>query len=175
MEVSSKYSTVTQIVHWVSAVLILCMIPLGLVMHNLADGTQKQVMYNVHVTIGVVVIAVTVFRLVWLAFHRWPEPLPRLSAWRLKFLTAIHVMLYVVLVVVLLSGVAMILSSGMLPIPGSIRPEDIQDVVPRTVHDLLSKVLILCLIIHVVGVIDYQIRKGDALSRMGISLPSRSN
>ena len=67
------------------------MIPLGLVMHNLSDGTPKQVMYNAHVTLGLVVIAVTILRLAWLAFHWWPEPLTGLSPYRLKFLTAIHV------------------------------------------------------------------------------------
>ena len=167
---TAKYDTVTQIVHWVSAALILGMIPLGLIMHELPDGTQKQVMYNVHVTVGMGVIGVTVFRLVWLASRRWPGPLPELSASRLKVFTATHVILYITLVVVLLSGVAMILASGMVPVPGAIRPEDIRDVLPRTIHNLMTKALILALIVHVVGVVDYQLRKGDTLSRMGITL-----
>ena len=70
---TTQYNRGSQIIHWASALLILCMIPLGLVMHNLPDGTPKQVMYNVHVTIGLIVIAVTVWRLVWLVLHRWPD------------------------------------------------------------------------------------------------------
>ena len=167
---TTQYNRGAQIIHWTSALLILCMIPLGLVMHNLPDGTQKQVMYNVHVAIGLTVIAVTVWRLVWLALHRWPEPLPGLSTVRLKFLTGIHVILYVVLVVMLVSGIAMILTSGLLPVPGTIEPESIADVPPRTVHDIFSKLLIIALVIHVVGVVDYQVRKGDTLGRMGISV-----
>ena len=149
------------------------MIPLGLVMHNLPDGTQKQVMYNVHVTIGLIVLAVTALRLVWLVLHRWPEPLPRLSTVRLKFLTGIHVFLYVALVVMLISGIAMILSRGQLPIPGAIEPESIANVPPRTMHDIFSKLLIIALVIHLVGVVDYQVRKGDTLGRMGISVFQR--
>ena len=172
---SMNYNTVTQVIHWVSAALILCMIPMGLVMHNLSDGTPKLVLYNAHVSVGMAVIAVTAFRLVWLAFRRWPAPLPRLSSWRLKVFTGVHVILYAVLVVVLLSGIMMVVFSGLTPIPGTIEPEAIQDVLPRTVHDILTKVLIVALVIHIVGVVDYQVRKGDTLSRMGISLFSRSD
>ena len=169
-DTTTQYNRLTQIIHWVSALLILSMIPLGLVMHNLPDGTPKQFMYNVHVAIGLIVIAVTVWRLVWLALHRWPDPLPGLSTVRLKFLTGTHVFLYVALVVMLVSGVAMILTSGLLPIPGTVRPEDIAEVPPRTVHDIFSKLLIIALVIHLVGVVDYQLRKGDTFSRMGITV-----
>ena len=170
---TTQYNRLSQIIHWSSALLILGMIPLGLVMHNLPDGTQKQVMYNVHVTIGLIVIAVTALRLVWLAIHRWLDPLPGLSTVRVKFLTGIHVFLYVALVVMLISGIATILTSGLLPIPGTIQPEDIADVPPRTVHDIFSKLLIIALVIHIVGVVDYQVRKGDTLGRMGISVFQR--
>ena len=169
-DTTTQYNRLTQIIHWVSALLILSMIPLGLVMHNLPDGTPKQFMYNVHVTIGLIVIAVTALRLVWLALHRWPDPLPGLSTVRLKFLTGTHVFLYVALVVMLISGIAMILTSGLLPIPGTVRPEDIAEVPPRTVHDIFSKLLIIALVIHLVGVVDYQLRKGDTFGRMGITV-----
>ncbi len=167
---TTQYDRISQVIHWVSALLILSMIPLGLVMHNLPDGPQKQVMYNVHIAIGLLVIAVTVWRLAWLAFHRWPEPLSGLSTVRLKFLTGTHVFLYVALVVMLISGVATILTSGLLPIPGTVHPEDIADVPPRTVHDVFSKLLIIALVIHLVGVVDYQLRKGDTFGRMGITV-----
>ena len=149
------------------------MIPLGLVMHHLPDGITKQVMYNVHVTIGLIVIAITVWRLVWLAFHRWPDPLPGISTVRLKFLTGIPDFLYGSLVVMLISGIAMILTSGLLPVPGTIRPESIADVPPRTVHDIFSKLMIIALVVHPVGVVDYQLRKGDTLGRMGVSVFQR--
>ena len=174
VESINRYNGVTQIIHWVSALLILCMIPLGLVMHNLSEGTAKDVMYNTHVSVGMVVLLVTAVRLGWLAFHRWPAPLPMLSTWRRRVFTGVHVVLYGVLVVVLLSGVMMVVASDMSPIPGTIQPEAIKDVPPRMVHDLLTKVLIVALVIHIVGVVDYQVRKGDTLSRMGILLFSRS-
>ena len=167
---TSQYNRVSQVIHWVSALLILGMFPLGLIMHELPDGTQKQIMYNIHVTVGLMVIVVTVFRLVWLARRRWPEPLPELSPLRLKLFTATHVFLYIALVVALLSGIAMVISSGLLPMPGTIDPERIRDLPPRMIHDIFSKLLFVALIIHVVGVIDYQVRKGDTLFRMGITV-----
>ena len=167
---TSQYNRVSQIVHWASALLILCLFPLGLIMHELPDGTQKQVMYNVHVGVGLAAIAATVFRLVWLALHRWPEPLPKLSSAREKLITTTHVFLYIALAVALLSGIAMVISSGMPPMPGAIDPELIQDLPPRMIHDIFTKLLVVALIIHVVGVIDYQVRKGDTLSRMGVTI-----
>ena len=64
----------------------------------------------------------------------------------------------------------MIFSSGLTPIPGTIQPERIGDVPPRVVHDIFTKLLIVALVVHIVGVVDCQVRKGDTLGRMGISV-----
>ena len=67
----------------------------------------------------------------------------------------------------------MLLLSGLSLSPVSLSPAGIRDVAPREAHHLLSKLFIVLLVVHLTDVLDYQVRKGDALSRMGVGWFSR--
>ena len=163
----TTYSGVAQAIHWISALLIVTMIGLGLVMTRIDADTAQQALYRAHVTIGLAVLALTAIRLAWLVFHRWPAPPPSLASVQAKLFIGNHVLLYLVLIVMLSSGVGMLALSG-LPSPLGVVPADIEDVPPRLIHDILSKVFIGLLVMHILGVLEYQLHKGDTLSRMGI-------
>ena len=167
------YTRPAQAVHWTSALLILTMAPLGIVMTRIGPGATQQSLYQVHVTVGLMVLALTAFRLVWLVFHRWPPPPPGLSPLRERAFTGTHILLYLVLSATVATGAGMLLLSGLPLSPVGLSPADIQDVPTREPHHLLAFIFTALLIVHVVGVVDYQLRKGDVLSRMGIGWFSR--
>ena len=167
-EPATTYNRTTQIIHWVSALLILIMIGLGLTMTRIDSGEVQQNLYSAHVTLGLVVLVLTAFRLIWLVFNRWPPPPPGLSSLQEKLMTWTHILLYPLLILMVTSGVGMLLLSDITPSPVGIRPSDIEDVPPREAHILLSKVFIVLLIIHLRGVLGYQLRKGDTMARMGV-------
>ena len=169
----SGYNRITQVTHWVSALLILGMLGIGLAMTRIGEGGVQESLYNVHVGIGLGTLALTAIRLVALVVHRWPSPPPGLSPANERALIGTHVLLYTLLIALLASGIGTLALSGLSLAPGSIVPADIENVPSRMAHDLLSKVFIALLLVHVVGVVRYQLGKGDTLGRMGVPWVSR--
>lgn len=168
------YNRITQITHWASALLILGMLGMGLAMTRIGEGGAQEALYNAHVGMGLGTLSLTAVRLVVLAVHRWPSPPPGLSRVNERAFTGTHILLYVLLIALLASGIGMLALSGMALVPGSIVPADIENVPPRMAHDVLSKVFIVLLLVHVVGVVRYQLGKGDTLWRMGVPWFRRS-
>lgn len=171
---AQPYSRITQITHWASALLILGMLGVGLAMTRIGEGEAQEALYNAHVGMGLGALVLTAVRLVALAVHRWPSPPPGLSPLNERAFTGTHVLLYVLLVGLLASGIGMLALSGMALVPGSVVPVDIDNVPPRMAHNVLSKVFIALLLVHVAGVVRYQLGKGDTLERMGVPWFSRS-
>ena len=69
------YSLTARVLHWITAFLILTMIPLGLVIANEWGGFAQDALYNLHRSIGVTIIPLVILRIV----YRWthpPLPLP---------------------------------------------------------------------------------------------------
>lgn len=171
---AAAYNRLTQATHWASALLILGMLGMGLAMTRIGEGEAQDALYNAHVGMGLGTLALTAVRLVALAVHRWPAPPPGLSRVNERAFTGTHVLLYVLLIALLASGIGMLALSGVALIPGSVVPADIENVPPRMVHDVLSKVFIALLLVHVAGVARYQLGKGDTLGRMGVPWFRRS-
>lgn len=75
-----RYGVVAAALHWMTALLILTLLPLGIYMHELpqvtgAEVEQKIWLYSLHKTLGVSVLGLAVMRIVWAAFNRRPSPL----------------------------------------------------------------------------------------------------
>ena len=68
-ESKAGYSGIAQATHWLSALLILTMIPLGLIMTGIESDSGQQSLYQVHVGLGLVVLVLTATRLVTLVLN----------------------------------------------------------------------------------------------------------
>ena len=91
-----RYGGVAIGLHWVSAVLILGMLPLGFLMQNAGEG-DRLLWYRLHVMVGIAVLLLTMARLVWKWFDVKPAPTPGLSGVHLRGMELVHVLLYLVL------------------------------------------------------------------------------
>jgi cytochrome b561 len=69
------YSVSARALHWITAVLVLLMVPLGIVIANEWGGPIQEPLYNLHKSIGAVLLAVIVLRLIYRLTHP-PLPLP---------------------------------------------------------------------------------------------------
>jgi cytochrome b561 len=69
------YSLTARLLHWVTAALILIMLPLGLVIANEWGGPLQDPLYDLHRSIGAVIIPLVILRLGYRVM-RPPLPLP---------------------------------------------------------------------------------------------------
>jgi cytochrome b561 len=69
------YTLVARVLHWVTAILVLLQLPLGIVIANQWGGPLQDLLYNAHKSIGALIIPLIVARLAYRLTHR-PPPLP---------------------------------------------------------------------------------------------------
>ncbi|MCP1198165.1 cytochrome b/b6 domain-containing protein [Notoacmeibacter sp. MSK16QG-6] len=75
-----RYGVVAALLHWAIAFLILTLLPLGIYMHELPQVSGEEVaqkiwLYSLHKTLGVMVLALAILRVIWAILNRRPAPL----------------------------------------------------------------------------------------------------
>ncbi len=92
------YTVTARVLHWLVAALVLIMVPLGIVIANEWGGPVQQPLYNLHKSIGAVLLPLVVVRLIYRLTHP-PLPLPAdISALQQFAAHATHWMLYALLI-----------------------------------------------------------------------------
>jgi cytochrome b561 len=168
------YARVQPWLHWVSAALILSMIPTGTLMARTLDDAQRLGLYQVHLLVGWTIVALMVARLV-LRVRRPVAPPPGLAGWNRRLFAGVHWAVSVFPLVLALSGTAAILQNdvGSLLQAGTPPPAELDATQARDAHQLGAYAFVALLLVHVGGVVRYQLTHGDAMGRMGIrGLPS---
>jgi cytochrome b561 len=69
------YTPVARFLHWLIAALVLFMLPLGIVIANEWGGPAQTFLYNLHKSIGAMLIPLVIIRLLYRLTHK-PPPLP---------------------------------------------------------------------------------------------------
>lgn len=113
---ATSYNSVAKLLHWSIALAIVGMLALGWVMGDLPNGAQKFALFQLHKSIGITILLLSLFRLVWRLLHKapaLPEPMP---AWEKTAAKATHVLFYVLMLGMPLSG-WVIVSASALNIP----------------------------------------------------------
>ena len=70
------YTVTARVLHWITAVLVLAMVPVGIVIANEWGGPAQQFLYNLHKSIGVTLIPIVIVRIIYRLTHP-PAPLPQ--------------------------------------------------------------------------------------------------
>jgi cytochrome b561 len=73
--ISTAYSMTARVLHWITATLVLIMLPLGVAIANEWGGPLKDPLYDLHRSIGTVIIPLVILRLAYRLMHP-PLPLP---------------------------------------------------------------------------------------------------
>lgn len=181
---SAQYGFVAKTFHWLTALGILIVIPLGIIANDLPYDTAEQLadkawLFSLHKTVGVTLFFVALARITWAISQ--PKPAPLHPDRRAETLLAeiVHWLLYGSLVLVPLSGwIHHAATEGFAPIwwpfgqnlplvPESVRLAE----TTAGLHIVFERVLVVSLILHIAGAIKHTvIDKDDTLARM---LPRR--
>ncbi|SFP48513.1 cytochrome b/b6 domain-containing protein [Tranquillimonas alkanivorans] len=181
----ASYGGVAKTFHWLTALLILTLIPLGLVAHEWPYDTADQLavkarLFSLHKTLGVLAFFVALGRILWALIQPRPHPLHPERRGETLLAEIVHWSLYAAIVVVPLSGWIMhAASEGFAPILWPLGQS--LPLVPKSTmveayagatHWVFTKVLIAALILHVAGALKHAMVDRDAtLARM---LPGRT-
>src|SRR5690348_4585696 len=134
---------------------------------------RKLHWYLVHKSIGVTVFLLTSLRLAWRAMRPHPAPVP-MPSWQRRSAAVSHVLLYVLLFAIPLSGWVyssstgvQVVYAGLVPLPDLVaRDRALADVL-RLVHVSLNTLLFFVICVHVAAAVKHHLIDRDAaLARM---------
>ncbi|MCG6882536.1 MAG: cytochrome b/b6 domain-containing protein [Silicimonas sp.] len=177
---TTRYGSVARALHWLTALLILTLIPLGLVANWLPYDTtdelaRKARLFSLHKTLGVTLFAVALIRIVWSLTQPKPAPLHPERRFETVLADTVHWLLYGSLVLVPLTGwIGHAAQEGFAPIllpvgqtlPFVPRSETVA-ATAASLHVLFGRVLALAILLHVVGALKHHVMDQDAtLGRM---------
>jgi cytochrome b561 len=168
------YGTVSRIFHWVTVLLVAVMIPVGLVMVQDIPRSVQDPLFILHKGLGPFVLVVVLLRLGWRAFHPappLPASVPELQA---RLARAVHVALYVFLIVQAVSGYVRVTTGGFpnevltrLGIPPLLPKAERVGELASDVHAVSATVLIILIAMHVGAALYHGIvRRDGVFSRM---------
>ncbi len=154
---TQKYSRGTIIIHWLSALLIIILFPLGKYMAGL-EPMNKMGLIKIHAGLGILVLVLTVIRS-WLFFKALrPADIATGSRINDKLVVWVHNAFYFILFGIAISGVAVMILGGYGDAlqnnnSGLILSRD--QIAPLKGHGLLALILMVLLLMHVVGVVKH--------------------
>jgi cytochrome b561 len=171
-----KFTPVSRILHWLTAILVFSTLLIGFTM--VSTVTAYSTLLEIHKTIGVVILAVVVIRVVNRLTHR-PPPLPS-TVGRFEHVLVVtsEMALYALLLAQPLVGWAMLSAAGRpIVVFGSLRIPRIAPVnldlfsVLRETHSVLAFLLVAAVAAHVSAVLLHSITLRDRmLARMTFRL-----
>lgn len=97
------YGTFAKILHWLIAAILVGQFALGWLMPDVRRGMEPGLSMHVHISIGIVVLALIVVRLFWRMTHGIPAE-TNLPRWQRNASSAVHALLYALVFVTTLSG-----------------------------------------------------------------------
>jgi cytochrome b561/polyisoprenoid-binding protein YceI len=180
-----SYGTVTKTFHWLTALLILVIAPLGIIANRLPYATDAELaakaqLFSVHKTLGVIVFAVALARILWALSQTKPGEVNPHHKVQTALASIVHWTLYISLVAVPLTGwVHHAATSGFAPIwlpigqnlPLVSKSEPVAGTA-AALHWLFSKIMIASILLHVAGALKHHLIDKDAtLRRMWFGKP----
>ncbi|MBA4801090.1 MAG: cytochrome b [Euryhalocaulis sp.] len=178
-----RYNAVAMTLHWLIAIAIIGMIFFGWWAGDLPNSTQKLNYFQIHKSVGLTILVLSVARLIWRLTHKTPPYPEQMKAWEKTAATAVHWAFYVLIIAMPLAGWLMVSSSPLgiptrffflfewphLPIlPGLPRDtKETLDAVFENVHSKMAWVILALLALHVGAALKHQfVERIDLLQRM---------
>lgn len=178
-ESRARYTTVAIVLHWLIAAAIIFQIILGWRMGDGPKGPATYALFQLHKSIGITILLLSLLRLAWKLVNRAPPPPTDQPRWEQIAAKVVHVGFYVIMIGLPLTG-WLIVSTSRVPIPtllfGAIPwphipglpelaagPKHAWHQAGELGHGLLVKTTYLLLALHLGAVAKHQILDRDAV------------
>ena len=174
LELGNRYTKTAMSLHWLMAILLVCLFAVGIYMHELPLSPWKLQVYSWHKWAGVTAFILVLARLAWRFTHK-PPPLPvNMSISAKSAAHAGHALLYILMIAIPLTGWLMSSAKGIqtvyfgiIPIPDLLAKNKELGKLLRDVHEILNLILVAVVIGHIGAALKHHlIDKDDVLTRM---------
>ena len=166
MKFLDGYNTVSKILHWIMALMIISLLAVGIYMHDLPrEDALRPTLYMLHKAFGMTVMFLLLVRVLWRVTHK-PPSLDRYSGVVKKAASVSHVSLYVVMFAVPAAGY--LLSAyhgyavdyfGLFKLPLIVGENKEFADIAGDAHEILAFVMIGILVLHIAGAIKHRLEK----------------
>ncbi len=172
-----RWGGLAQALHWLSALLIIGMICIGISMVNfITDAGMRFDLYQMHKAFGFVVFAVIALRIIWRFFDAHPAA-PESDGTALQFAAkALHFFFYLAILTMIVTGWMMVSKSiipipisffGLFDIPALGAPDAALEIKFKALHHVLGWFLTATILVHIVAALKHHwIDKDNVLRRM---------
>ncbi len=173
-----SFTTKTKVFHWLTALMIITIVPLGVIAGRLPIETDAQIatktlLFSIHKSLGVAVFLVALARIAYALTQRKPAPLHPERRVETLLAEVVHWLLYISLVLVPLTGwihhsAAAVAAPIWIPFAQSLPFVPVNPTVSDFfggLHWLWSKVMVASILLHVAGALKHHVIDKDATLR----------
>ena len=167
-----EFGLVTRVIHWTMMLIVTGQLALGLRISDMEPGLANLWLYGLHKTIGFGLLALLLARITWHLVSPPPPPMgPRNAAfWAAR---AAHWAIYVLLIAIPLAGWAGSSATGIdvmiadrWTVPPLVEASETGEAMWFRWHDILTKLLMALIAIHMLGAFKREMEGDGTLTRM---------
>lgn len=101
---TEQYSGFSKLLHWLVAICVIVMIPIGIAMSKVGPGDLQNAFYTIHRSLGVLILGLMMIRLLNRLIAGAPSPEPTLDPFQRAISHVVHMSLYALLIAQALIG-----------------------------------------------------------------------
>lgn len=170
----TRYTSTAIALHWLMALLLIGLFGLGLYMSDLPLSPQKLKLYSWHKWAGVSAFLLVLLRLAWRIGHRPPALPAAMPGWQKTAAEGLHHLLYLLMIVIPLSGWLMSSAKGfqtvyfgIIPLPDLLQKNKELGELLEWVHSSLNFTLAGLVVAHIAAALKHHLfDRDEVLARM---------
>ena len=182
MQEQACYGGGARAFHWLTVVLLVVIIPMGVVMGRLPRGALQDTLFITHESLGLTILALTLARLLWRLGQRPPPPSADLNQLERVASGGVHVLLYALLIIMPVTGYLFVTLSdidlsyfGIVHVPALTEPDKPAGKLFGAIHITLQWAIYALAAMHIGAALHhYFFRHNDVLARMLPGLRGRA-
>ncbi|VUD48770.1 Cytochrome b561 [Thalassocella blandensis] len=179
---SEAYGWVSIALHWITAVTVVGLFALGLWMMSLDYyDTWYKKGPDLHRSIGVLLVLLVIFRLVWRLVNPKPADLPTHKKWEKVSAHIAHWLFYILIILMFPTGYFITTAEGQslyvfdwFAIPSSITGVDLMADISGEIHEIIAFTIIGLAVVHALGALKHHFLDKDSTLKRMLGFSSKS-
>jgi len=169
----TRYGLVSRANHWVSAILFIGLVAVGIYMVDLPKSPDKFELYDLHKSLGIGLFSLMMLRLIWLKVSPNPEQISK-NKFEHILGHAVKGIFYLAMIMMPISGWIMSNSGGhevaffeFFVLPQIVGENETIHAISKAIHSTAGPLMIIFIVLHIAGAMKHHfVYKDDTLKRM---------